>query len=314
MDDSLSYESFFKGAQKAASRAMEDHGRGEYDEFALHAGVAIERLAKAVLVKKNPAYLIEFRNGNPDMLLYLCGDLELDLDQVRTVGAKDAIKRLRRLSVLSPDPQLDLLIEIRNGAAHTSTGDKAKSHLPTLAVHIGALLRDLGLPESAFWGRWTSAIGVAVDKKRSEIQRDVEIRIKQARHLFEDRFKDLPEGTAAQVLTAAEPRVPRFDPGLNARWLTELPTGDHYFHLATVDCPACKGLATVRLLPSDRGSIPSCMDVLYCDLCSLYLTGQDEVKASGTRSPFQSNRIPRLMTITGVGPVPVLGPGPTPES
>lgn len=39
MDDSLSFEGFYEGAQKAAHRAMDDHGRAEYDEFALHAGV-----------------------------------------------------------------------------------------------------------------------------------------------------------------------------------------------------------------------------------------------------------------------------------
>ncbi|MEV0122659.1 integrase [Streptomyces sp. NPDC050703] len=71
MDDALSFESFLEGAKKAAHRAMDDHGRGEYDEFALHGGVAVEKLAKAVLVSMNPVYLLEMRNGNPDMLLYL---------------------------------------------------------------------------------------------------------------------------------------------------------------------------------------------------------------------------------------------------
>ncbi|AVH58488.1 MULTISPECIES: hypothetical protein [Streptomyces] len=52
MDDSLSFESFLRGAGKAAYKAMEDHGRGEYDEFALHGGVTVERLAKAALVPR----------------------------------------------------------------------------------------------------------------------------------------------------------------------------------------------------------------------------------------------------------------------
>ncbi|WP_329343743.1 hypothetical protein OG252_45495 [Streptomyces sp. NBC_01352] len=80
---------------------MDDHGRGEYDEFALHGGVAVERLAKAVLVSKNPVYLLEMRNGNPDMLLYLCGHLEMSADKVRTVGAKDSL-RMRRSEMCPP--------------------------------------------------------------------------------------------------------------------------------------------------------------------------------------------------------------------
>ena len=54
MKDLFSTESFYQGAKKAAHRAMDDHGRAEYDEFALHAGVAVEHLAKAVLFSKNP--------------------------------------------------------------------------------------------------------------------------------------------------------------------------------------------------------------------------------------------------------------------
>lgn len=100
MDDSLSFESFLEGAKKSAHRAMDDHGRGDYDEFALHGGVAVERLVKAVLVSKNPVYLLEMRSGSPDMLLYLGGHLEMSADKVRTVGAKDAIKRLRTLGLL----------------------------------------------------------------------------------------------------------------------------------------------------------------------------------------------------------------------
>ncbi|MEE1807668.1 hypothetical protein [Streptomyces sp. BE133] len=46
MDESLSFESLLEGAKKAGHKAMDDHGRGEYDEFALHGGVAVERLAK----------------------------------------------------------------------------------------------------------------------------------------------------------------------------------------------------------------------------------------------------------------------------
>ncbi|TMU90489.1 hypothetical protein [Streptomyces sp. DASNCL29] len=314
MDDSLSFESFFEGASRAAQKAMEDHGRGEYDEFALHAGVAVERLAKAVLVMRNPLYLVEMRNGNADLLLYFGGDLALDTAKVRTVGAKEAIQRLRRMGILPSGSKLDLLIELRNGTAHTTVGDEAKTLLPTLAETVAVLLTAIGTSFRAFWGRWSRAVIVAVDKQLDEMRRDVEIRIDQARHLFEDKFRGLSKDVKAQVLAASEPHVPRFDPGLDARWLDELPGGGHYFHLATVDCPACEGPATVRLLPSGKDTISSSMDILYCDLCNLHLTGQDEVKASGTRSPFQSSRPPRLITVTGVGPMPVRDPEPATES
>ncbi|WP_190010339.1 hypothetical protein [Streptomyces anulatus] len=217
MDDSLSFKSFLVGARTAAQKAMDDHGRGEYDEFALHGGVAFERLAKAVLVSKNPAYLAEVRNGNSEMLLYLCGDLkEKPKNGVRTVGAMEAIGRLRSMGVLAKDEQLDTLIALRNGTAHTTVGDEAKTLLPALAANVEALMSHLHQPPSAIWGRWTSAIGAAVNKQRNEIQRDVDVRIKQARHLFEDRFKGLPNVAKEQVLKV-RPSDVGFSPSVTLR-------------------------------------------------------------------------------------------------
>ncbi|GGS45429.1 hypothetical protein [Streptomyces violaceus] len=143
MSDSLSSESFFQGAKKAAHKAMDDHGRPEYDEFALHAGVAVEKLAKAVLVSKNPVYLVEPRNE--DMLLHFGGHLRMDEGKVRTVGAKEAITRLRKIGVLQTDSDLDLLIAMRNGAAHaTPDSTLAKGMITPLARTIETLLGDLG--------------------------------------------------------------------------------------------------------------------------------------------------------------------------
>ncbi|MFF3208423.1 hypothetical protein [Streptomyces sp. NPDC002962] len=275
MDDSLSFESFLAGAGKAAYKAMEDHGRGEYDEFALHGGVAVERLAKAVLVKRNPLYLLEMRNGNADMLLYLGGDLEMEAERVRTVGANEALKRLRRMGVLPSDLQLDLLIELRNGTAHTTVGDEAKTLLPTLAETIAILLKAVSMSAEQFWGRWISAVNVAVDKQRDALQRDVEIRIKQARHLFDDRFKGLPDGAKERAL--AEP----FD-GPTAVAVTG--SDESLIALiSTLACPACGGEAHIRVTPirSTATGAEVTVDLLDCPLCGLKLTGPEEINASG---------------------------------
>ncbi|WP_328683128.1 hypothetical protein [Streptomyces sp. NBC_00343] len=299
MDDSLSFESFLEGAKKAAHRAVDDHGRGEYDEFALHGGVAVERLAKAVLVSKNPVYLLEMRNGNPDMLLYLGGHLEMSADKVRTVGAKDTIKRLRTLGLLPSDSQLDLLIELRNGTAHTTVGDQAKVLLPTLAENIAALLSDIDLPEEAFWGRWTSAMNMAVNKQRSAIERDVGIRIRQARHAFDDRFEGLPTGAKERALTEPSPERYPFDVSL-----FRAPAEDHhYFILATTECPACSGTAALKLQPTMKAEIKlgrqMVLEELHCPLCHLSLHTSAEVHASGAQNPLASGRPTHTVTVTG---------------
>ncbi|OSC71219.1 hypothetical protein B5181_07250 [Streptomyces sp. 4F] len=238
MDESLSFESFLRGAGQAAAKAMEDHGRGEYDEFALHGGVAVERLAKAALIKKNPVFLVEMRNGPSDMLLHFGGHLKLEPEKVRTVGAHEAIRRLRRMAVLPSNPQLDLLIELRNGTAHTSVGDQAKALLPTLAETVVIMLTDIGVSVDQFWGRWATAVNVAVDKERNELQRDVEIRIRQARHRFEDKFEGLPTGSMDRILGQAAERLEVVGVARGDNELLAL--------LSTIPCPSCKAKARVK--------------------------------------------------------------------
>ncbi len=206
MNDSLSSESLFHGAKEAAHKAMDDHGRPEHDEFALHAGVAVEKLAKAVLVSKNPVYIAEIRNNRADMVLYLGGHLQVDEEKIRTVGAMEAIKRLRKINMLQPDPQLDLLIEMRNGAAHTAPDSTlAKGMISPLARTVAALLGDLGKPLDAFWERWTDAVKAAVNEQEDQVFRDVQLRITQARPAFEDRFVGLPAEAKEGALKRPSP-------------------------------------------------------------------------------------------------------------
>ncbi len=116
MDDSLSFESLFRGARKFARSALEAHGAEEEEVFLLHAGVSVERLAKAALAKKSPFLLMEMK-GKDDTLYHLTGVRQAA--KLRTVGAGQAISRLRDMAVLPQrDPDLDELIELRNGVAH----------------------------------------------------------------------------------------------------------------------------------------------------------------------------------------------------
>jgi hypothetical protein len=276
MDESLSFESFFKGAKKAAHRAMDDHGRVEYDEFALHAGVAVERLAKAVLVSKNPVYLAEIRNA--DMLLHLGGDLELPMEKVRTVGAKEAVARLRRIEALQVDPQLDLLIEMRNGAAHTSANSaQAKGLISPLARTIETLLNDLGETLDTFWERWTDAVRDAVNEQEDEVFRDVQLRIAQARHAFEDRFVGLPAEVKKQALKAPQPRP--------TEWFAhpmELKKDDvTVLRVTGGDCPACSGTGLITMEPIGRTGTETryLANGFGCYLCDFEVNGPEELSA-----------------------------------
>ncbi|MFF8932367.1 hypothetical protein ACF1AO_34450 [Streptomyces longwoodensis] len=102
---------------------MEAHAEEDQEVFLLHAGVSVERLAKAALVLVHPTLLTEV-NGKDDMLLLFAGAaLSEPPTRLRTIGAATAIGRLRKMNILPQKPKseaadLDGLIELRNGVAH----------------------------------------------------------------------------------------------------------------------------------------------------------------------------------------------------
>ncbi|WP_328673152.1 hypothetical protein [Streptomyces sp. NBC_00328] len=269
MNDSLSFESLFQGAEKAAHKAMDDHGRGEYDEFALHAGVAIERLAKAVLVKMNPLYIAsgKVQFGGPQKAA-----------KIYTITVSEALTRLQSLNILKVSDQLRLLIEQRNGTVHASGDDESKSQIPTLATTIAAMLKHLNIPIDTFWGRWTSAINVAVNKQRSEIERDVQIRIRQARHRFDDRFKGLPQELKERAISL-EPHVitAAFD------HFVEIDSKTFPSSIMTPGppCPSCTAETTLLFGMVDRSADQTqyAPDGITCHACRLSLDGFDEMAA-----------------------------------
>ncbi|MFF8029914.1 hypothetical protein ACFZDJ_54865 [Streptomyces sp. NPDC007896] len=301
MNDSLSSESFFHGAKKAAHKAMDDHGRPEHDEFALHAGVAVEKLAKAVLVSKNPVYIAEIRNNSADIVLYLGGHLQVDEEKVRTVGAMEAIKRLRKINVLQPDPQLDLLIEMRNGAAHTAPDSAlAKGMISPLARTVAALLGDLGKPLDAFWERWTDAVKAAVNEQEDQVFRDVQLRITQARHAFEGRFVGLPAEVKEGALKAPQPR--------NEEWFVRpteyLKDGIVVLKTSGGECPACggQGLLTFELASRTATNTHYSANGFGCYLCNFEASGPDEMAA------LRKANTPPMMTTVSVSHGPTLPP------
>ncbi|MFJ4585154.1 hypothetical protein [Streptomyces echinatus] len=286
MDDSLSLESFYEGAKKAAHRAMDDHGRGEYDEFALHAGIAIERLAKAVLVSKNPIYIIEVRgNVSTDMLFHMGGHREAK--KIRTIGASEAIARLRTLEVLAPDKDLDTLIDVRNGVAHTGSRDEAKAFLPTLAQTVETMLKDLGGPLNAFWGRWTAAARMAVDNRRSEVSRDVHVRIGQAKHRYDDQFSGLPDHLQER-LKIEQLRLQSFSVGQ---------TKDGLQISSHERCPACESAGRVIAVNQGTPENPDFAAVaLHCSMCHLQLATRDELVAAGIDVKSTDEQVARKAT------------------
>ncbi|WP_371538359.1 hypothetical protein OG210_21815 [Streptomyces sp. NBC_00466] len=191
MDESLSYEGLLRGARKFASSALEAHGLEDEEVFLLHAGVSIERLAKAALVKKSPFLLMEMK-GKDDTLFHLTGVRQTA--KLRTIGAGQAISRLRSMAVLpQPDPDLDELIELRNGVAHLMASvDDEFDGLTVFCRVTNQLLDHLDARRSPYWGTWSKLVDITLNDLQERVERDVARRMEQAHRLLHKRFKGLP--------------------------------------------------------------------------------------------------------------------------
>ncbi|MCH5677927.1 hypothetical protein [Streptomyces gilvus] len=281
MDDTLSVENLLAGARRFAHLAMAAHDRSDHELFALHGGVAVERLAKAALAAKNPALLLEMR-GKVDALFHLTG-VKPSESRVHTVGAGEAIARLRKLDVLLSDEGLDDLIELRNGVAHSTQGDEGRELLPALVRTAEALLIDLGKDENAFWERWAETIRLALDEARTDLERDVQLRVQKARNVFQDRFEGLPDDA-----------LKRFQETQRNTFAMALMTEEkHLLVEAITTCPACDGQAKVLMngRHSANNSGGYTVNGLLCPMCHLTLTGAEEFSAAGLNLGHVNNDV-----------------------
>ncbi|MDC2953398.1 hypothetical protein PO587_02890 [Streptomyces gilvifuscus] len=265
MDDSLSYESLLRGAGKFALSALEAHGADDEEVFLLHAGVSIERLAKAALVQKSPFLLMEMK-GKDDTLLHLTGVRQTA--KLRTVGAGQAIGRLRDMAVLPQrDPDLDELIELRNGVAHllASVNDEFDG-LAVFCRVTNQLLDHLDVKRWNYWRSWSTLVDITLNELQEKVERDVARRLEQARRRLNTRFKDLPK----EALDSYIATRPQLDYGL------QVFSGKVFVPWT---CPACGNWAVITTGPPEHvgGGEPgtSVPESFLCFVCQFTLKAQE---------------------------------------
>ncbi|MEU2415187.1 hypothetical protein ABZ736_28005 [Streptomyces sp. NPDC013099] len=280
MDSPVTFDRLYEGARRFARLAMEAHAEEDQEVFLLHAGVGVERLAKATLARVHLTLLTEV-NGKDDMLLHFAGALSTPAARLRTIGASAAIGRLRKMGVLpqkqkssSEADDLDGLIELRNGVAHLGA-DNVEDYLATFVATVDKLLQHLGRDSSSFWGSWSDAVRVIQDDRAGRLQKAVRLKMNQARHRFSTRFADLPEGAVDGVEQAVSER------GLTVVEVS--PEGARFQTLS--QCPACGREAAALFLAVDRHSLLFDLKLktesLLCGLCGFHLSNAEEVEAAG---------------------------------
>lgn len=191
----------YPGARKFAQSALDALSRDDEQVFLLHAGVSIERLAKAVLAQRSPFLLLEMK-GNEDALFQIAG-LE-KRNRIRTIGAATAIARLKRLGVLPQvkDTELDELIELRNGIAHlTAAHDGSFDVLAKFVGTSATLLTAWGRtgPEH-YWGPHLGLVELTLNEVGEKAARHFSRLIEQARYRLTERVRTLPDSAIEAIL------------------------------------------------------------------------------------------------------------------
>ncbi|MFJ3784472.1 hypothetical protein [Streptomyces sp. NPDC090093] len=274
-DSSLTHQSLYWGAQKFANSAMEAHANSDLEVFILHAGVSIERLAKASLSKTTPLLLLDTK-PNEENILHFAGIQEAK--RVRTVGAVGAIARLRAMNALPADSGLDELIELRNGVAHLQhSGGAIEDTLNTFVTTTNNLLEFLNLGDlQNYWGKWLNVVEITMRQDLESTQKDVARRIENSRHLIDGRFRELsPSAMDAVYADAGSGRMDGYGYGLGMMCGT-------YSYSSPYICPACNCRGTLSVVIPGLGATPEGPHrrSFGCPLCGIALRGDDELSAA----------------------------------
>jgi hypothetical protein len=290
MDIDMVFAGLLPGARTFAHSAMDAHANRDEEVFLLHAGVSIERLAKAVLADRSPFFLMEMK-GNDDALFQFAG-LE-QATKIRTIGAAQAIKRLKRLGVLpqAADLDLDELIELRNGVAHLiPTHDGSFDGLTVFIRTTKTLLEALGNHGAKwYWGPHYRLVQVTLNEAMEKANRRVRQLVEQARYRLSERTRGLPTDALEAYAEARSVRTAAI--GTNHRSV-----------LLPHKCPACRyhgALITgppVRIRQGKPGdAIPQ---AFLCSVCGLRLVTPEDLAAAhmNQRVPLVDLRGERVLT------------------
>jgi hypothetical protein len=188
------YSSAVSFAQSALRAFLEK----DFPTFLLHAGTALEHLAKAYLASLNESFVAA---SDFDSLLHASGlgtRSHRPPSRMKTISLRTALERAGKYFVPDLDnlsDELAVLVDVRNGVAHMGLVEKSlvERILVSFLRACEALLAEMGSTREEFWLEFTGM----VDARLSASAEAAEIRTREAiaaaRMEFERRYSTLPE-------------------------------------------------------------------------------------------------------------------------
>jgi hypothetical protein len=280
MVPALTPDHFYASASDFGQTALQARHSGQAQRLAVDAATCLEHLAKACLAKRSPALLTELRNESNFASLLRLLDIEAGPPprQLRTVGLRDALARVRVIGVVSRASERDLqtLVDLRDGVVHAAQDDEVEDQLLVAFVqHADALLQDLERDRAEFWAPQLAVVDALLVEAADKVERRVRVSIAAAKANFEQRWGRIDPG-----IVSAVKRLAPADPG-----------PDGMLHA----CPVCGATGIADGMEFDwenesdelRGhgapvGIVGFLPILFaCGTCGLELWGAEELDAAG---------------------------------
>jgi hypothetical protein len=260
---------------------MEAYSADDWETCATHAAVALELMAKAVLVAVHPILIADFRDF--DSVLFLSGQgAARTIHTIRTAGCDETLKRVVRVVPGLRPESLRPILEARNGVMHLLGADRRLVNAAMAPwIHgMDELARYLSLSAQSVFGNQAETAASIGAQSLQDSQIRVAGKLIRARETLEERFGSLsPRGRdgALAAIDAAYQLI-AYDETL-------------------VQCPACERqaklvghheLAGWHVDYDDEGYPQSRWPEVYlypeqlaCLVCALRLDGEDELTAAG---------------------------------
>ncbi|MEU8252312.1 hypothetical protein [Nonomuraea sp. NPDC048916] len=200
----LSREQLLASANDFSRRALIAYVDGDEQMILTNAAFALEHLSKAYLFDNHPALLVEVRNGHFDSLLHLTGlgVHARKLGAPRTIGAKEALARVDQLiTIQTPRPALDQLIDVRDGVVHVGYLDAAGTrHLLAVFLRFAHELYDaLEVDPEERWGQHSELVDSLISQSLSDATHAVNRKIAAAKRRLGTLMAKIPESLQATI-------------------------------------------------------------------------------------------------------------------
>ncbi len=272
-----------EGTSRYAAMAMGDRFDKRWQDFFLHAGIALELMAKSYLASLDTTFIADARSF--ESLLHAAGRKSLaGTSKFRTIGAHEAVRRVGLMLPTVANEASDVadLIEARNGVAHLGSIGEAAAERALLAWFrvTRQMLGQAGWDEAKYWGEYAEMVDARLTESADAARARVPELLAAAKRIFQQRYGELPEDIRETYLRTVQPEVSTLEE-------------------QTIDCPACESLALLEghstwswepdvdniddeaIVVGIYPLVEFFPSLLHCKACDLDLEGLDELVAAG---------------------------------